>query len=79
MLLVYMIPQKKGSDLLDYNIEQLGDIAADYFADNMWSRGLWATRDVYEDVLENFLQNPMYPTNGRLFRKARSRLRRLDR
>ena len=69
-------------DLPDYNIEQQGDIIADYFA---WKLG-WRTSHFlvlavadYEAILAKFLADPTYPRAERWIWNARASIRGLDR
>jgi hypothetical protein len=60
---------KKGLDLLDFNMEQQCEIIADYFAQTLWGYRQeemftgWpvATHDQLLGVLSNFNQDPAYP------------------
>ena len=73
-------------DLLDYNMEQQGDIIADYYAHVLWGRRLDAgpynifgyptpTRAQLAGVLARFIENPAYPMLERGLWAARARFR----
>jgi hypothetical protein len=68
-------------DLLEYNLEQQGDIIANYFAWELgwpsWT-GLTGTSD-YKGVLANFLNDRKYPVKGHPWRRFRARVRGLHR
>ena len=74
----YVFDEKK-SDLMDYNIEQQGDIIADYYAYTLWGKELPGLTkgqiDQYEKVLKNFMADPSYPSSLTRFRKARAERR----
>lgn len=70
-----------GKDLLEYNLEQQGDIVADYFAWRLgWSNwaGLTGTGN-YEAVLANFLNDRKYPLKGHPWKRFRAMVRGLNR
>jgi hypothetical protein len=79
---VYNYTLEPGTDLLDYNVEQQGDIIADYFAAEVLK---WAGANIsqpvhlYQQVLANFINDPKYPMEGRWMRKVRAAIRGLDR
>jgi hypothetical protein len=52
-------------DLLDFTLEEQGDIIADYFANTMWSRPAPVVVTDYERILQNFLADPAYPRDPR--------------
>lgn len=75
------------ADLLDYTMEQQGDIVADYFAHLLWQRALdaspynvfgYATPSVeaLQAVLARFLDDPGYPAREQGLWRARARFRR---
>lgn len=74
----YVFDDKK-DDLIDYNIEQQGDIIADYFAYTLWGKELPALTKgrikEYEKVLKNFKADPSYPSGLTRLRKARAERR----
>jgi hypothetical protein len=70
------------ADLLDYNLEQQGDIVADYFAWKLqWktTHGLQLGAKDYEKILKNFLADPTYPRRRRPIWNIRAVLRGLER
>ena len=74
----YVFDEKK-DDLTDYNIEQQGDIIADYYSHIMWGKELPGLTkgqlDEYERVLKNFIADPSYPSRLSRGRKARAERR----
>lgn len=76
---VYGYSLHPGTDLLDYSIEQQGDIIADYFAATLWRRPAPAPMRTYEGVLKRFLADPAYPVHESRLRAFRSKVRGLDR
>lgn len=64
-------------DLLDFNIEQQGDIVRDYFAKKLWSDRYTPSYPIsaYEAVLQRFLQDPKYPRSTKKAWNARSKIR----
>lgn len=79
---VYNYTLEPGTDLLDYNVEQQGDIISDYYAAEVLK---WAGETIsqpvhlYQQVLANFMNDPKYPMEGRWMRKVRSAIRGLER
>ena len=67
-------------DLLDFNIEQQGDIISDYFAWELWNDPYTPSYPTssYEAVLQNFLENPSYAKDEKKGWKARAALRNLS-
>jgi len=63
-------------DLLDYNIEQQGDIVADYYGKKLWGfqTPLFPVA-AYEAVLSRFLRDPLYPRTRKNLWRFRSAFR----
>jgi hypothetical protein len=79
---VYQYTLEPGTDLLDYNIEQQGDIISDYYAAEVFKwmgESLSQPLPLYKEVLENFINNSAYPLKGHWLRRVRSTIRGLDR
>jgi hypothetical protein len=63
-------------DLLDYNIEQQGDIVADYYGKKLWSfQTPLFPITAYEAVLSRFLRDPLYARTRKGLWKFRSAFR----
>ncbi len=78
---VYGYTLAPNTDLLDYNIEQQGDIIADYYDWKLWNQHIPLPQPpaLYEDVLSNFFENPAYPIDEKWIRRVRARIRAWER
>lgn len=76
---IYGYSLAANTDLLDYNIEQQGDIIADYYASTYWNRPLTQPVALYADVLANFFDDPTYPIDEKFGRRLRARIRNWER
>lgn len=76
---IYGYTLHAGKDLMEYNIEQQGDIIADYYAHILWGLPLSHPLSAYEDALHKFLMDRCYPLDERPIRRVRASLRALTR